>query len=200
MKHKLFSSVFILSLFLKLSEVSLYCDESFSDAKNPSIKILLCGSFLKPIINKEGNQAILNNAFGLNASVVLNINESFDLLAGYAYTKKDMNHPLPNYSQAVTNEAIGVAGKYKFIESDIIPFIGFGLSINYIKNTVTERQSVSKVNRTSYLTEDLILGLTYKLNKIIEIECNTKFGLRIDKPEIDRINFNLGMGIKLFDI
>ena len=37
-------------------------------------------------------------------------------------------------------------------------------------------------------------------NYRLPIEYNTKFGLRIDKPEIDRINFNLGIGIKLFDI
>jgi len=50
------------------------------------------------------------------------------------------------------------------------------------------------------MTEDTILGLTYKLSKILDIEYNTKFGLRIDKPEIDRINFNLGIAIKLFEI
>jgi len=133
LKHELLSLVFILSLFLKLSEISLYCGENIKDAKNPSIKLLAFGSFLKPIINKEGNKAILDNAFGLNSSIALNINESFDLLAGYSYTKNDMSYPLPNFSQSVTNDALSLAVKYKFIEGDIIPFIGFGLSMNYIE-------------------------------------------------------------------
>ncbi len=195
MKHKM-----ILIIFCSVFGSYLFCQNKYDDSetKKASFKILLGGDYLKPVINNNTNRSIFENSFGYNAEANLSLPSDISVYLEYCHFSNDAPTSLAGYKQAITNEAVGIGLKIKLLNRNIAPFISVGLSNNYISDEVSY-YNLSKINRTKYMTEDLKFGANYVINKWLEVSGNVKLGLIIDEFEIDRVNFNLSLGINLFE-
>lgn len=178
----------------------LYCQNKYevSETKKTTVKILLGGNYLKPVINDNINRSIFENSFGYNAEVNLVLPADISVYFEYCYFSNDAPFPLAGYKHDITNETLGGGIKIKLLNSDVAPFISIGLSNNFISEEVSYA-NLSKINRTKYMTEDLKFGADYIINKWLEISGNIKLGLIIDEFEIDRIYFNVSLGVNLFE-
>lgn len=195
MKYKIF-----IIAFCSLFGSYLFCQNKYdaSEPKKTTAKILLGGNYLKPVINDNINRSIFESSFGYNAEVNLVLPSDISVYFEYCYFSNDAPYSLAGYNRDITNETLGGGIKIKLLNSNIAPFISVGLSNNFISEEVSYA-NLSKINRTKYMTEDLKFGADYIINKWLEMSGNIKLGLIIDEFEIDRVNFNVSLGVNLFE-
>jgi len=195
MKYKI-----IIIAFCSLFWSYLFCQNKYdaSEPKKTTAKILLGGNYLKPVINDNINRSIFESSFGYNAEVNLVLPSDISVYFEYCYFSNDAPYSIAGYNRDITNEALGIGIKIKLLNSNIAPFISVGLSNNYISEKVSIF-NLSKINRTRYMTEDLKFGVDYIINKWLEMSGNIKLGLIIDEFEIDRVTFNVSLGINLLE-
>jgi len=178
----------------------LYCQNKYdpSETKKATVRILLGGNYLKPVINDNINRSIFDYSFGYNAEVNLVLPSGISVYFEYCYFSNDVPYSLAGYNRDITNETLGGGIKIKLLNSDVAPSISVGLSNNFISEKVSI-YNLSKINRNKYMTEDLKFGADYIINKWLEMSGSIKLGLILDEFEIDRVNLNLSLGVNLFE-
>lgn len=92
--------------------------------------------------------------------------------------------------------------KFKFPYNNLIPYIAVGLSGNKLTRTI--KDNIAHLEKDdmygSYITEDLSIGFAYKISKLFPFEGGIKLGWLIEKFEIDRVHYDLGISVNLFNI
>ena len=192
--------LFIIITLLYNQIYEIYCQNDDSEKYESSVKFLIGGKYLKQN-NIKGNYPELGKGIGLNFIVLIDLTERFDYTFGYSNINKEFQ-PNKYFTFIDNNEILNMNLKFKFPYNNLIPYIAVGLSGNKLTRTIKDNIAhLEKDDRYgSYITEDLSIGFAYKISKLFSFEGGIKLGWLIEKFEIDRVHYDLGISVNLFDI
>ncbi len=193
--------IILFSLMFTSAEIT-FCQNINRDSIQIPVKALLGGGYYCSTYNNiKGWGVTFNYGVGSNFGLIIDAGSLIDVLFIYSHFGFQAGATTSGSNVTLSSDNYSINMKFKFGEQTFKPYLIVGLTENeYSGSRYYIDILYDKRFEQSYLTEDLGTGVCYKLSKTIELDGNVKLGFLISEFEIDRIMFNLGITMNLFDL
>ena len=196
----------ILFIYIIIKEIS-FSQVSPNDDINAYLKASLSGSYYLSTNNSVKWGTDFKYGFGSNIGFILDAGSIVDLILVYSHYGFKVNSSTTpeDYDLHLSSDNISINIKFKFSEQNLKPYLLLGFTQNYFDGKrYYKPTNFEKIFRVSYLTEDIGLGISYKISSLIELDNKIIIGFQLSEIEsmnlINRINFNLGIIFNLLKI